>query len=164
MYKEKTYNGTLNIEKNKVSIDTNFEYKSITIHYLGRLKIKSLLPKGYKIINNKKTKTLVIFKNYHSKNYSIDLFSYFGYARLLQCKVKGGYNYFNNLHINNTNLEFWETLNISKEKTQDWAYITRNWEDLSFDGKNNKKSYLHTTTTYDQEKNQATTIKEIRKK
>ena len=55
-------------------------------------------------------------------------------------------------------------LDSDEKKTQDWAYITKNWEDINFNGKNNKKSYLHTTTTYDQEKNQATSIKEIRKK
>ena len=43
MYKQKTYNGNLNIDKEKVSIDSNFLYKSLTIYYVGDLKIKCLI-------------------------------------------------------------------------------------------------------------------------
>ena len=38
------------------------------------------------------------------------------------------------------------------------------WEDINFNGKNNKKSYLYNKTSYNKETNQYTTIKEIRKK
>ena len=171
MYKQKTYNGSLNIDKEKVSIDSNFLYKSLTIYYVGDLKIKSLMPKGFTVFNNKKTKTLTILSGYNYAISSMDLFAYFGNATLYKCIANEGVGFYSvNLYINKLHLELWntlskrESLDSDEKKTQDWAYITKNWEDINFNRKNNKKSYLYNKTSYNKETNQYTTIKEIRKK
>ena len=101
----------------------------------------------------------------------MDLFAYFGNATLYKCIANEGVGFYSvNLYINKLHLELWntlskrESLDSDEKKTQDWAYITKNWEDINFNGKNNKKSYLYNKTSYNKETNQYTTIKEIRKK
>ena len=47
LFKDKTYNGNLNIEKHKVSVDTNHRFSMLEIHYFNRMNIQSLLPTDY---------------------------------------------------------------------------------------------------------------------
>ena len=75
-----------------------------------------------------------------------------------------------NLYVNKPALELWNTLsktelsNGTAGTRQDWAYLTRDWENIEYDGNNNKLSYIHRKTTYDKEAKTYTTVKEIRKK
>ena len=46
----------------------------------------------------------------------------------------------------------------------DWNYLGDNWENIDFDGNNNKRKYLHKKTTFDKDTKTYTTTREIRKK
>ena len=166
MIKEKTYIGNLNIGENIISVDTDVSFNLLVIKYIGKIKIKKL---NNNLNVSKNRKTIVVQKG-SSKNIS-DLFAYKGVTFFSKCYIidqdrKVSYN----LYINKSNLQLWNTLKKSesmggnKGVVQVWEYLTRNWEDMSFDGKNDKKPYIHRITTYDEEKNTYTTIKEIRKR
>ena len=99
-----------------------------------------------------------------------DLINYRGKALITVCKlVKEDLTSFN-LFVNKSALELWNTLsktelsNGTAGTRQDWAYLTRDWENIEYDGNNNKLSYIHRKTTYDKEARTYTTVKEIRKK
>ena len=52
LFREKTYNGNLNIEQQKVSLKTDKPFKKIEIQYYGKMNIQSLLPNNYSLKNN----------------------------------------------------------------------------------------------------------------
>ena len=170
MYKDKTYNGNLNIGKNNVSLDTDFSFKMIVIKYFGIMRIESLMSDSYSIKNNTLSREIVISKIYETNNIINDLFKYKGKAGIYKCILHTDNNIKHNMYINKSNLELWNTLRKTEKVgttdgvVQDWAYLTRNWEDISFDGNNDKKPYTYRKTIYDNETRTYTTIKEIRKK
>ena len=179
MNREKKHLGNLNIGKEIVSLDTDLTFKVIEISYVGTIKIKSLLPDNYIIEsgNNKiiivrmdKKRFLAIEELEELKaQQPTDLFTYKGIAMITKCSVISNSS-INNLYINKSELQLWNTLSQYESATsgsgtkQDWAYITTDWENLEFDGNNNKKQYTHRHTAYDKETKKHKTTKEIRKK
>ena len=168
MNREKKHLGNLNIGKEIVSLDTDLTFKVIEISYVGTIKIKSLLPDNYMVANG--NNKIIIVKTIKDNNIISDLFSYKGMAMITRCKLATDDLKLYNLYINKSNLELWNTL-IKTESSgttagtqQDWAYMTKFWEDIDYDGNNNKLSYIHRKTIYDKETKTYTTTKEIRKK
>ena len=164
---EKQYTGTLNVLVDKVSIDTRINYRAIEILYIGTMKIKSLLSDDY-IIRAGNGK-IIILKFALNDNIESDLFKYKGMAMLTRCTLIDENTEKINIYVNKQSLQLWNTLSKkiligADDVQQDWAYLTINWEDINFDGKNNKKSYIKNITSYDRETGKYTTIKEIRKK
>ena len=98
MNKEKDYIGSLNIDKEMVSIDTDFVYQLIEIHYVGTINIISLLPENY-IIKKGNNKILIIKLNKGSSSLS-ELFKYEGYAMITRCNVLNDKLVKNNLYVN----------------------------------------------------------------
>ena len=156
MYKIKTYNGNLNIGRKTVRLDTDINYQGIEIEYVGTINITSLLPNNY-IVSNGNNKIIIVKM---SKDDSVlkDLFTYKGMAMISKCMLVTEDLKTHNLYVNKSNLEFYNRLDTT------WENLSTNWEDLSFDGNNNKKSYIHRKTTFDKEAKTYTTTKEIRKR
>ena len=168
MNKEKTYTGNLNIGKKSVSIETDTVYQALEIGYVGTMNIISLLPDNYIVANG--NNKIIIIKLSIDDTIMTDLFNYRGRALITGCKlVKEDLSSFN-LYVNKSALQLWNTLRKTETSNgaagtrQDWAYLTRDWENIEYDGNNNKLSYIHRKTTYDKEAKTHTTIKEIRKK
>ena len=170
MFRDKTYNGNLNIGTNNVSLDTDLPFKMIVIKYFGVMRIASLMSDSYTIKNNTLSKEIVISNINESDNIINDLFKYKGRAGIYKCILHTYNNIKYNIYVNKSNLEVWNSLRKTEKVgttdgvAQDWASLTRNWEDISFDGNNDKKPYMHRRTTYDNETKTYTTIKELRKK
>ncbi len=156
MNRKKTYNGNLNIGQKTIRIDTNINYQGIEIEYVGTINITSLLPSSYivKSGNNK----VIIIKLIKNDDILSDLFTYKGVAMITKCMIVTQDLETHNIYINKSNLELYNRLD------GDYDNISKNWNDLSFDGNNNKKSYIYRKSTLDEENNTFTTIKEIRKK
>ena len=156
MNRKKTYNGNLNIGQKTIRIDTNINYQGIEIEYVGTINIMSLLPSNYivKSGNNK----VIIIKLIKNDDILSDLFTYRGMAMITKCMIVTQDLETHNIYINKSNLELYNRLD------GDYDNISKNWNDLSFDGNNNKKSYIYRKSTLDEENNTFTTIKEIRKK
>ena len=161
MNREKKYTGNLNIGKKNVSIDTDINYQAIEIKYAGTMNVSSLLPNNY--ILEKGSNKIIIVKMIKDDNILNDLFSYRGMAIITHCMIVDANLNKYNLYVNKSNLELWNTL-IGEKSSADWDYLTNHWEDISFDGNNNKRNYLYKKTTFDKETNTYTTTKEIRKK
>ena len=153
---KKTYNGNLNIGQKIVSIDSDINYQGIQIEYVGTINITSLLPDEY-IVSNGNNK-IIIVKLIKNNNVLKDLFSYKGMAMITKCMLVTEDLVTHNLYVNKSNLEQYTRLGGV------WESYARNWEDISFDGNNNKRPYIHRNTTYDNETKTYTTKKEIRKK
>jgi hypothetical protein len=156
MNRKKTYNGNLNIGQKTIRIDTNINYQGIEIEYVGTVNITSLLPSSYivKSGNNK----VIIIKLIKNDDILSDLFTYKGVAMITKCMIVTQDLETHNIYINKSNLELYNRLD------GDYDNISKNWNDLSFDGNNNKKSYIYRKSTLDEENKTFTTIKEIRKK
>jgi hypothetical protein len=156
MNRKKTYNGNLNIGQKTIRIDTNINYQGIEIEYVGTINITSLLPSSYivKSGNNK----VIIIKLIKNDDILSDLFTYKGVAMITKCMIVTQDLETHNIYINKSNLELYNRLD------GDYDNISKNWNDLSFDGNNNKKSYIYRKSTLDEENRTFTTIKEIRKK
>ena len=161
MNKEKKYTGNLNIGKKNVSIDTDINYQAIEIKYAGTMNVSSLLPNNY--ILEKGSNKIIIVKMIKDDNILNDLFSYRGMAIITHCIIVDANLNKYNLYVNKSNLELWNTL-MGEKSIADWDYLTNHWEDISFDGNNNKRNYLYKKTTFDKETKTYTTTKEIRKK
>lgn len=165
MINEKTYNGNINIGKKIVSVDTDLDFRSIVIYYVGKIRIRKI----HKGINVRKTTKTIIVENIKNEKIT-ELFTYQGVALFKKCSILDPKRRLHSLSINNSNLELWDTLTKSKKNgkavgsDQAWESMTRFWEDMDFDGNNAKKSYIHRTLSYDRETNTYTTIKEIRKR
>tara|TARA_R110002020_G_scaffold10775_2_gene40895 strand:- start:902 stop:1372 length:471 start_codon:yes stop_codon:yes gene_type:complete len=156
MYIKKKYDGNLNVGKKIVSLDSDVNYQGIQIDYVGSINITSLLPDNY-IVSSGNNK-IIILKLNQSNDILKDLFSYNGLAMITKCMLVTDTLTSHNLNVNKSNLEKYMRLDGV------WETYTRNWEDISFDGNNDKKSYIHKKTTYDNEAKTFTTKKEIRKK
>ena len=135
---------------------TNINYQGIEIEYVGTVNITSLLPSSYivKSGNNK----VIIIKLIKNDDILSDLFTYKGVAMITKCMIVTQDLETHNIYINKSNLELYNRLD------GDYDNISKNWNDLSFDGNNNKKSYIYRKSTLDEENRTFTTIKEIRKK
>ena len=126
-----TYKGNLNIGKEKVSIDTDINYQAIQMEYVGTINIKSLLPNNY-IVSSGNNK-IIIAKLTKDDNNFLDLFTYKGLAIISNCMLVTKDLQKHNLYINKSNIETYDMLDGL------WDNQTRNFEDLEYDGNNNKK-------------------------
>ena len=72
MNKNKTYDGNLYIDKNKISIETDYKYQGLEIDYKGAFSITKLLPENY--IISKANNKIVIVKLIKDDNNILDLF------------------------------------------------------------------------------------------
>ena len=153
---KKTHKGNLNIGKNIVSLDTNIIYQGIEIDYIGTINITSLLPNNY-IVSYKNNKIIIIKLIKNNENI-LDLFSYKGLAIISKCTLVTKDLKKHNLFVNKSNIETYDRLNGN------WESSTRNYQDLDFDGNNNKKSYVYKRYIKDEDTNTTTQIREIRKK
>lgn len=153
---KKTHKGNLNIGKNIVSLDTNIIYQGIEIDYIGTINITSLLPNNY-IVSYKNNKIIIIKLIKNNENI-LDLFSYKGLAIISKCTLVTKDLKKHNLFVNKSNIETYDRLNGN------WESLTRNYQDLDFDGNNNKKSYVYKRYIKDEDTNTTTQIREIRKK
>ena len=129
------YKGNLNIGKEKVSIDTDINYQAIQMEYVGTINIKSLLPNNY-IVSSGNNK-IIIAKLTKDDNNFLDLFTYKGLAIISNCMLVTKDLQKHNLYINKSNIETYDMLDGL------WDNQTRNFEDLEFDGNNNKKPYIY---------------------
>ena len=84
LFREKTYNGNLNIGQQKVSLETDKPFKKIEIQYYGKMNIQSLLPNNYSLKNNILEKKIII-KSGGSEKLNPDLFKYRGKAIIKKC-------------------------------------------------------------------------------
>jgi len=147
----------LNIGEQVVSIETNILYAAIEIEYIGDVKLINLLPSDYMIQKGKRK--IIILKTNNSAEQVSDLFKYRGKAYITRAKVIESNLNSVNLFVNRSALQLWNVMGL-----EEWDNLTRNWEDIDFDGNNAKYKYIHKTRTYDNESRQFTTTKEIRKK
>ena len=164
MSREKKYIGNLNVGEKIISVDTNIIYQGIEIKYAGTINVSSLLPNNY--ILQKGANKIIIVKMERSNTIISDLFEYRGMAIITHCMlVDSDLNKYN-LYINKHSLQIWDNLKKASGSSEnmDWDYFGENWEDIDFDGNNNKRNYLYKKTIYDKEANTYTTTKEIRKK
>ena len=125
MNKNKTYDGNLYIDKNKISIETDYKYQGLEIDYKGDFSITKLLPENY--IISKANNKIVIVKLIKDDNNILDLFTYKGSILISQCllvteDLKSYY-----LDVNKISIETLSELNGT------WETNTRNYEDMDFD-------------------------------
>ena len=161
------YNGSLYVGENYVEIKTDINYQMIQIKYYGYMGIYSSLPDNY-VIRNGKSAILIIKKtndNYTEKK----LFRYKGYAKIVSCSVYDKNNDKHKIMINKSAIMTWDSMSVIKDAKSTgssliykYDTLTRNWEDMIFDGNNNKKNYIYIKTIKEKESGNITTIKEIR--
>ena len=156
MNNNKIYKGNLNVGQKIVKIVTDINYQCIEIEYIGTINITSTLPQSY-IVKNGNNK-IIITKLIKDENILSDLFSYKGRAMITKCILLTDDLKQHNIYINKLALELYNTLDGT------YDFIDTNWNHLTFDVNNNKKSYIYRKSTLDEENNTFTTIKEIRKK
>tara|TARA_R110002110_G_scaffold139063_5_gene325445 strand:- start:610 stop:1110 length:501 start_codon:yes stop_codon:yes gene_type:complete len=152
----------LNVGKQIVSIDKEVNYQAIEIEYVGTINIISLLSDDYIIKNN--NNKIIILKLSNNNKRKEELFKYNGVATIIRCTiVEGNLNKYN-IRIKKHKLDFWHLLGVDDDIKTTWDKLNRNYEDLNYDGYNNKKKYIHRKTTYDNETRKYTTTREIRKR
>ena len=157
----------LKIGEKTVSIQASEIWKGLQIEFQGKVEINSLLPDDY-IVESVVNKIIIIKFNKRDEVLS-DLFKYKGKLNILSCIMVSGDLKQTTIHIDKSSLQLWNTLYGSVNKKgetvlKDWAYLGENWEDLDFDGNNNKYSYTYRKQVYDKESKTYTEIKELRKK
>ena len=162
---DKKYNGLLNIGEKYVSIDTRHKYQMIEIKYLDVMKIYSSLPKDYVI--KKGRSAIVIIKKTQNDKILDNLFRYLGFAKIISCKIftSDGTEYM--LPINKMALQTYEAFDkvlvqSGDDVLQTWQGLTRNWEDLLFNGNNNQRVYLYNYVKVDKEAKTTELITETR--
>ncbi len=135
----------IKIQKKTISISALETFKMIVIEYIGELKINTLLSKNYKFIRS--NQKLWIHNTYKNKNIVQDLFDYRGTALITRCTMYDFENNKINLNVDKTAVQIWNNLHginqLEGFKTYDWDTLTTNWDDMDFDGKNNKIKYIH---------------------
>tara|TARA_R100001530_G_C4267669_1_gene142256 strand:- start:193 stop:726 length:534 start_codon:yes stop_codon:yes gene_type:complete len=157
----------LKIGEKIVSIQASEIWKGLQIEFQGKVEINSLLPDDY-IVESGVNKIIIVKFNKRDEVLS-DLFKYKGKLNILSCIMVSGDLKQTTVHIDKSSMQLWNTLYGSVNKKgetvlKDWAYLGENWEDLDFDGNNNKYSYTYRKQVYDKESKTYTEIKELRKK
>ena len=162
-------NNKLIIDKHKVTLNSTREFRCLELTFAGSIKIVSLLPDNY-IINKGLNKIIIVNLNKisrttYNKLNEIDLFRYKGRSPITRIVFIDEYNIKSPLVIFREELELWNTLrNTNQDDFDKWAFLTRNWEDMDFDGDNNKQYYIYRKKIYDKDTKTTTTTKEIRKR
>ena len=157
----------LKVGEEIVSIQTSEEWKGLQIQFKGKVEINSVLPQDY-IVESGVNKIIIAKFNERDEVLS-DLFKYKGELNILSCIMVSDNLKSTNIHIDRSSLQLWNKLygSVNRESKmilKDWAYLGENWEDLDFDGNNNKYSYTYRKQVYDKESKTYTEIKELRKK
>ena len=129
--------------------------------------IQSLLSSDY--IVKAGSKIIIIVKLSNTLDVVKDLFKYKGNAAITKCRIITPDLESIQLQVNEHSLQLWNklekyTLTGSDTIQQDWAYLGENWEDIDFDGNNDKHYYTYRRKVYDKESKTYTKIKELRKK
>ena len=95
-----------------------------------------------------------------------NLFTYTGKATINACSLYLDYKNIIGIHIERTKFDFWDSMLSYDEDGDDssWVSLNTKYEDLNYDGYNNKKYYIERIKTYDNETKTFTTTKEIRKR
>ena len=162
----KPSNGTLYIGEKTITIDTEINYNLIELTFIGNMNVVSLLPDNY--IVKKGFNKLVIVKMDNDKKIINDLLTYKGSAIIQSCKITSLNFVRYNINIEKTALQLWSTLRglikSGDDVAKDWAAITDNWQDIKFEGKNNKYSYIKLTRNTDKEAKNIIRRKEVREK
>ena len=163
----KPYQGKLNIGRESVSIHTNNVWQGIEIKFSGKMRIESMLSNNY-IVKAGENKVIIVKLN-NTLEVVKDLFKYKGNSGITKCKIITPELESIKLQINEHSLQLWNTLQKytlegSDTIEQDWAYLGENWEDIDFDGNNDKHYYTYRKTIYDKEADTYTEIKELRNK
>ena len=164
--KEKSYTGNLNITESKVFIDTDIDYAAIEINYIGTLAIKSLLPNNFLV--SKGSSKVIILKFSNDNTIQSDLFKYMGQCLITKASIYKKDKTKHKLVINKSSLQLWNALRkqdrADGEKSYDYDTLTRNWEDIKFEGRNNDIRKITYKNIYDKDANTNTLKKEIIKK
>ncbi len=172
MINRKPINGYIKINQYDVEIETDINYQAIEISFNGIMDIQPLIGKNY-IIKKGYNKIIIAKLNY---DYAIvsKIFKYRGIANINSCTlIDKDYNKYN-IYVDKSILQIWNRLkgyvvkysesNPDNNVKQDWAYLTRNWEDIEFDGNNNKYSYIHVKTNKNVGTGTHSITREVRKK
>ena len=157
----------LKVGEEIVSIQTSKIWTGIQIEFRGRVEINSLLPEDY-IVESGINKIIIIKFNKRDESLS-ELFKYKGKLNVTLCTVVLDDLNTGNSYIDRSSLQLWNVLHGSANKEgrmilKDWAYLGENWEDLDFDGNNDRNYYTYRKRVYDKESKTYTQIKELRKK
>tara|TARA_R100000664_G_scaffold17978_1_gene26972 strand:+ start:4345 stop:4845 length:501 start_codon:yes stop_codon:yes gene_type:complete len=166
MITNKTYKGTLNIDKTKIFVDTSYNFRTIEINYINRFKVRQINRNNIKML---KGNGKILIKNLGLRKLT-NLFEYKGLPIFTKCVLTDTNRRKHNLYINRLSLETWDklsgTLNIetNEEILQTWEGLTRFYEDLDFDGNNDRKTILYKQTYYDFDDDKFKQKREIRKK
>ena len=163
MNKTKKHTGNLNISETQVSVDTNINYVGIEITFIGRMAIESVLPSYYLV--QKGNNKIVILKFLNNDEIHNDLFNYFGQCLISRATIVDKDNVKHNLYINKLALELWNTLyDVDVTAGNDWDSLTRNWEDIDFEGRNDDVKKLTIIKDYDKETKSISITRQYSKK
>ena len=158
------------ITKDKVSCEIEYSFRALEIDYVGDIKVVSLLKNNFTI---SKFSNKIIILNFSNSNLvqektSLELFKFKGTAMFSRAKIVTKYRKIYILNINSYPLENWNALGQLKTDADysdySWDYLTRNWEDMDYNGRNNEKSYIENKVDIDEETNIKTITRQIRKK
>ena len=153
MIKNKNNIGRINITETDVSIDTDINYRAIELHYTRTMSIEGLLP-SYFLIKKGENKILII-KFQQNNHIQEELFSYIGECNITRACLVDENHILQELRINRASLDIYNLL-----ENQDWATLTRKWEDTSFEGRNNDIKKLNIKHIRDKEAKTHTIVKE----
>ena len=142
------------------------DFRCLEITYLGTASLVSLLSQNY--IIKKSHNKIYIFNigrvNNTEENINLDLFKYKGKALFPRAEIIDVDKNIDNIFISKAPIQIWSALYKKDDVGIDWAYLNDKWEDIDFDGRNNKYSYIHRHADKNQETGITTTTREIRKK
>lgn len=169
---KQAYNGVLIISEDKVSIDTYLGYIAMELEFDSKFIIKSLLPENY--IIKKGDNKIIIADIDHNGISNRDLFNYVGVARITSCVIVTPKMKKKRIEIDRSCLQLWSTMGYRDTKNYStnenvvarfkYDDLTINWEDIDFNGNNNRRKYLYYHSKYDNETKQFTKIIEAREK
>ena len=153
MIKNKNNIGRINITETNVSIDTDINYRAIELHYTKTMSIEGLMP-SYFLIKKGKNKILII-KFQQNNHIQEELFAYIGECNITRAYLVNEEHILQELRINRASLDNYNLL-----ENQDWATLTRSWEDISFEGRNNDIKKLNIKHIRDKEAGTHTIVRE----
>ena len=176
MSKKGSNSPILQIYKNKISLKNIFSFRALEIYYHRHINISTLLSQEY-VVKKSSSKILIInlgnidseirVRNFntisehkHVNNIEeLDLLTYRGEALIEKCYYYNATGGKSPLFIDRIRKDFWN--NLINDYT--WESITTNWEDLNYDGNNNKLNVLKRTKVVDKEAKTTIIKKELRK-
>ena len=155
MYNTTPKNGYLKINEYDVDLYTDISYQAIEMSFYGIMRITPLLPKNY--ITRIGHSKIIIAKTNYDDNIINKLFRYRGTCTVASCSIiDKEFNKYS-ISLDRSIIQTWNNLKgyaikygsgyhtggQSSDVKQAWAYLTRNWEDMSFDVNNKRLSFIH---------------------